>query len=235
MNKYLQDLVELSLTDKEIEGFAVEEKKAKVELDKTLAKIELNKKELVKVQDDIKEIDDKKSKSNIAIKELVDKLKGSDKKTAAIKTEREMRALQVEEGIAKERVDSLNADIERLDKIVQDKKSQAKTLKATISELTSRIDDLQQKADEKLKTIETQKRVSLETREAQTKDFPQKLLGFYQKIRCWAKDTTVVPVRKQACYGCYMRLNDKVYSEILRSEEIVNCPHCGRILYIENV
>jgi predicted nucleic acid-binding Zn-ribbon protein len=30
-----------------------------------------------------------------------------------------------------------------------------------------------------------------------------------------------------------MKLNDHVYSEVIRSEEIQNCPHCGRILYLE--
>jgi predicted nucleic acid-binding Zn-ribbon protein len=30
-----------------------------------------------------------------------------------------------------------------------------------------------------------------------------------------------------------MKLNDKTYSEVIKGDEIVNCPHCGRILYIE--
>jgi predicted nucleic acid-binding Zn-ribbon protein len=32
-----------------------------------------------------------------------------------------------------------------------------------------------------------------------------------------------------------MKLNDKTYAEVIKGEEIVNCPHCGRILYIERV
>jgi len=61
------------------------------------------------------------------------------------------------------------------------------------------------------------------------------VLAFYEKIRVWAGNTAVVPVKKQACYGCYMKLNDKTYSEVIKADEIVNCPHCGRILYIESV
>jgi predicted nucleic acid-binding Zn-ribbon protein len=30
-----------------------------------------------------------------------------------------------------------------------------------------------------------------------------------------------------------MRLNDKTYASVIKSEDIVTCPHCGRILYIE--
>ena len=61
----------------------------------------------------------------------------------------------------------------------------------------------------------------------------QKGLSFYQKIRRWAKNTTAVPVRNQACMGCYMAISDKVYSDIIKGEEIVTCPHCGRLLYLE--
>ena len=59
-------------------------------------------------------------------------------------------------------------------------------------------------------------------------------LNAYEKIKRWAKDSAVVPVKKQACYGCYMKINDKTYAEVIKAEEIVNCPHCGRILYKED-
>jgi predicted nucleic acid-binding Zn-ribbon protein len=61
----------------------------------------------------------------------------------------------------------------------------------------------------------------------------QKILTFYQKIRKWAQNSTVVPVKKQACYGCFMRINDKTYASVLKQDDIVTCPHCGRILYKE--
>jgi len=61
---------------------------------------------------------------------------------------------------------------------------------------------------------------------------PQKILSFYQKIRRWAGNSAVVPVKQQACYGCFMKINDKVYAEVIKSDEIVMCPSCGRILYM---
>ncbi|MDD2400008.1 MAG: C4-type zinc ribbon domain-containing protein, partial [Sulfurovum sp.] len=81
--------------------------------------------------------------------------------------------------------------------------------------------------------IEQSKAELFEKREALTRNIEQKILSFYEKIRIWAGNTAVVPVKKQACYGCYMKLNDKTYSDVIRGDEIVTCPHCGRILYIE--
>ena len=30
-----------------------------------------------------------------------------------------------------------------------------------------------------------------------------------------------------------LKINDKIFSEVIKGEEIVTCPHCGRVLYIE--
>ncbi|RUM75877.1 MAG: hypothetical protein DSZ11_01355, partial [Sulfurovum sp.] len=42
-----------------------------------------------------------------------------------------------------------------------------------------------------------------------------------------------VPVKKQACYGCYMKLNNSAYAELIQAEDIKTCPNCGRILHLE--
>jgi hypothetical protein len=31
-----------------------------------------------------------------------------------------------------------------------------------------------------------------------------------------------------------MKINDRVYADVIKSEEITTCPSCGRILYIEH-
>ena len=28
-------------------------------------------------------------------------------------------------------------------------------------------------------------------------------------------------------------INDKIYADVIKAEEITTCPHCGRILYME--
>ena len=73
-------------------------------------------------------------------------------------------------------------------------------------------------------------------KEALVGKMDQKIISFYEKIRKWAKNTSVVPVTRQACGGCFIRLNDKIYSNVIRSDDITTCPHCGRILYnpVEN-
>jgi predicted nucleic acid-binding Zn-ribbon protein len=95
------------------------------------------------------------------------------------------------------------------------------------------LEDVKSEDAEVLTDIDSKKAEHFKQREELCRNLEKKLLSFYEKNRIWAGNTAVVPVRKQACYGCYMKLNDKTYSEIIKGDEIVNCPHCGRILYIE--
>ena len=60
-----------------------------------------------------------------------------------------------------------------------------------------------------------------------------KILSFYEKIKRWAGNTAVAPIKNQACYGCHMKLTNRAYSDFLVTEEIFTCPHCGRIIYKE--
>lgn len=232
MNKYLSQLIELSKIDKEIDDFFVQE----AEVNKNLQALQDQKESLqsqfAKTEQDIKELKEKKKESDGLIKSLSQKLKENEKKNSLIKNEKELKALQLEEGIAKERINEFNDDIERIEKVISNKEEELKATKDLLSQTESKIKQESKNTKEQLAKISEQKDEVSQKRKEHLKDFPQKLLSFYQKIRSWAKSSAVVPVKKGACYGCYMKLNDRVYSDLLKSEEIINCPHCGRILYI---
>ena len=82
-------------------------------------------------------------------------------------------------------------------------------------------------------SIDADKGKLFDERTRKTMEIDMKILSFYEKIRVWARNTAVVPVKKQACYGCYMKLNDSAYATLIKSEELLTCPHCGRIMYLE--
>ena len=73
----------------------------------------------------------------------------------------------------------------------------------------------------------------LRKREKLNSQIEKNVCDFYEKIRQWAKKTTLVKMENGVCYGCFLKLNDQVYLEILKGEDIVTCPNCGRILYYE--
>jgi predicted nucleic acid-binding Zn-ribbon protein len=166
---------------------------------------------------------------------LNQKLTSNVKKSKDITTEKEMKALSLEEDIAKEKMTFANEEIQRLQNINKTKKSLLDEVGEKVNALTSDFNRINQDVSAQKEEIEQNKGVLFAKREELSRNIEQKVLAFYEKIRIWAGNTAVAPVKKQACYGCHMKLNDKAYSEVIKADEIVNCPHCGRILYIEPV
>lgn len=233
MNKHLEQLIDLSLIDKEIDAFEPQIEEANLQYDALLATKNAVVNEIATLSNEIKEEQIKKQKNELHLAELSAKLEDNGRKSAEIKTEREMKSLQLEEEIAKEQVSFANEEIARLEKLIDHKKAKIEELEVKAGEIETNLTGVKADVDQKLAQIDEARKIVFAKKEILVGAMNQKGLSFYQKIRRWAKNTTAVPVRNQACMGCYMAISDKVYSEVIKGEEIVTCPHCGRLLYLE--
>lgn len=233
MNKHLKQLIDLAEIDKKIDAFEPQIEEANYSYEAALAKTKSIETDIENLTDEIKDEELKKSKNELHLAELSDKLEEISKKSSDVKTEREMKSLQLEEEIAKEQVTFANEEIVRLEKIIESKKEQIESAKQTLEELTANLEKVKADVDEKLTEINTQRQTVFVEKEKLLGVINQKGLAFYQKIRRWAKNSTVVPVEEHACMGCHMIISDKIYVDVIKGEDITTCPHCGRILYME--
>ena len=234
MNKYLEDLIKLSKFDTAISMFEpkIENEKAKLAtFVETAASIKASINSIYLEIDDVKS---KRTKNNIHLAELKTKLENIAKKNKDVTNEKELKALQLEEEIAKEQISFANEEIDRLDNLSKSKEVVLKELQEKLAVEEEDIKEIQVAVDNTIEEISKERNVVYQERSELLEKFDNKILTFYEKIKRWAKDSAVVPVKKQACYGCYMKINDKTYAEVIKAEEIVNCPHCGRILYKED-
>ena len=233
MNAHLEQLVNLSKIDKKIDAF-------EPQLDAINAKVSDIRNEREKLEaitanlkNEIEESELKKRKNELHLTELSEKLAENSKKSADVKNEREMKSLQLEEEIAKEQITFANEEIERLDKVIENRQGEISGDAEKLAELVSSEDSMQAEVSTEITKVEKDRQKVFNEKQKLVSTMNQKGLAFYEKIRRWAKNTTAVVVRKQACYGCFIKLSDKVYAEVIKGEEIVTCPHCGRLLYIE--
>ena len=233
MNKYLEQLVNLSKIDKEIDAFGPKVESIESTLRAAIAKEQEVNASIVLLQDEVKDCKVKRSKNDLHLAELADKLTELSKKGAVVKTDKEIKALQLEEEISKEQCEFANEEIERLEKIIEVKEVDIVEKKEELAEITKETEEIRKSIESQINEIEAQRIKVYDEKQKLVSEMSQKILTFYEKIRKWAGNTTVVPVKKQACYGCFMRINDKTYAEVIKHEDIVTCPHCGRILYKE--
>jgi predicted nucleic acid-binding Zn-ribbon protein len=235
LNKHLTELIELSQNDQAIDSYTPELAAADKKVAKIQKKLDMAQSELDVLTKDIANNEAQVVTFEEQLTLLHEQLTLNTKKLKEISTEKEMKALAVEEDIAKEKMTFANDEIDRLQKINTTKQGllEASTEKVTV--LSAEHLSINEVVAVEKKEIDKIKGTLFVKREELSRNIEQKVLAFYEKIRIWAGNTAVVAVKKQACYGCYMKLNDKTYAEIIRAEEIVNCPHCGRILYLEPV
>ena len=233
MNKYLEDLVKLSKFDSQISSYEPQIENEKAKLATFIEIAEEIKSSINSTYAEIDDVKSKRTKNNIHLAELKSKLEDVSKKGTLVTTEKEVKALQLEEEIAKEQISFANEEIARLDEITVVREEELKELQEKLSAEEEGIKDLQVAVDNSIEEINKSRNEVYQTRSELLEKFDNKILTFYEKIRRWAKDTAVVPVKKQACYGCFMKISDQTFAEVIKSEEIINCPHCGRILYKE--
>ncbi len=234
MNKYLQDLIKLSKFDTAISMFEPKIEKEKAKLATFVETASTIKASINSIYLEIDDVKSKRTKNNIHLAELKTKLENIAKKNKDVHNEKELKALQLEEEIAKEQVSFANEEIDRLDNLAKSKEAILKELQEKLATEEEDIKEVQQVVDTTIEEINKERNEVYQQRSELLEKFDNKILTFYEKIKRWAKDSAVVPVKKQACYGCYMKINDKTYAEVIKAEEIVNCPHCGRILYKED-
>jgi uncharacterized protein len=234
LNKNLKELIELAQIDRELDSFSPQIDEIDAKIAKSQEKVDAIEEEMSQTKSEIEENSSKIKAFEDQIEVLSEQIKSHAKKSKDITTEKEMKALSMEEDIAKEKLSFANEEIDRINAINEKKTAMLQELE---NQLASAKEDFEKtnidnvaKKDE----IEQSKTKLYAQRDESTRSIEQKILAFYEKIRAWAGNSAVVPVRKQACYGCYMKVSDKAYSEVIRSEEIITCPHCGRILFVES-
>ncbi|ASM35430.1 zinc ribbon domain-containing protein [Campylobacter sputorum subsp. bubulus] len=232
MNIYLQQLVELSKIDAQIDSFEPRLKKAQKELAKKQDEQKAIDEKIENIISEIKDINSQQSQTNIHIAEFAAKIKEISKKSSQIKTDRESKALKIEEDVTKEQLDAANDDMQKYEKLIENRNALKDELEIQKKEILKEIESLENNSKDEIEAIEKDRKKVYDKKDKLISKMNQKILSFYEKVRKWAGNTSVVQVKKQACYGCFMKINDKTYASVLKGDDIITCPHCGRILYV---
>ncbi len=233
MNKHLEELIELSKLDKSIDDFTPLIETAQKKLARRAQKRD-------DILGQISELNATIDKANETVASYEEQIKALNEQMALgivkekeVKTEKEMKALSMEAELAKEKLGHANSEIERQQTIIASKTAEIESANSELESASAEYEKVSEEVAAKMASIDADKGKLFEERNTKTMAIDMKILSFYEKIRIWAKNTAVVPVKKQACYGCYMKLNDNTYATLIKSEELLTCPHCGRIMYLE--
>jgi predicted nucleic acid-binding Zn-ribbon protein len=148
--------------------------------------------------------------------------KRQDEYTAAIReTDAARKQISQLETQILEQLESL----EQTEAALAERAEEIATLNSDRESRLKAFDDAAQSDSAQLATAKTE-------REQLFSALPKALSAQYARIRNKIRDgVAVTEARNRSCTACFMALRPQVMSEIRRSEEIIICDNCGRILY----
>lgn len=233
MNKHLQELIKIANFDKEIDALEPKIAEKQQKLHGIFDAMSQKQDEILEIKSQILEISSKIKNANLIIDETQARIKTLAKKNSDVKNERELKSLSIEEELVNEQLAKANEDIEILEKDLQIKKEMMENLENAVSELKTAHADEEKNIESEIQKIRAEQKKLFAKKEALYAKLDTHLVSFYQKIRRWAKNTSVVQATNGACQGCFIRINDRVFASVKQGSEIVTCPHCGRILFLD--
>jgi uncharacterized protein len=176
----------------------------------------------------------KHGESEAQVKKLNDGMIKTKERLLEVKNNKEYQAMLKEIETAEKTRGDLESQIialmEEMDKLsMLVKKDEETLLQATVKhEEEKKIVEDDLSAVDADTVSWTEKRVGLQN------VIPSDLMARYERVKKRNKGVGVIPVWKAVCSGCHMNIPPQLYNELQRSNDLLSCPNCNRIMYFQN-
>jgi predicted nucleic acid-binding Zn-ribbon protein len=116
--------------------------------------------------------------------------------------------------------------IDQLQKAVKEQQEKKKALEDVFVREKQVLDAQDKKLAEELAQVETRQR-------AASARIEKSLLERYTQIKTTRKDQPLAAVRDGMCAGCRLQIPPQLIAQVKRSDDLLVCPYCRRMLYWE--
>ena len=120
--------------------------------------------------------------------------------------------------------------MEEMDKLALLVKKDDETLK----QAAGRHEEEKKVIEDDLSAVDADTMTWTEKRDDLQKRIPADLLSRYERVKKRNNGVGVIPVWKAVCGGCHMNIPPQLYNELQRSNDLLSCPNCNRIMYFKN-
>ena len=227
----LRDLQDIDLKKLEVDQQRQKGQNEKEKLHGEIARLQ----EMVdSLANDISDLEAEKKELKMALTQEQQNIERSESRLPQIKTQKEYVAVLKEIDTAKKLSKELDTQIaakdETLAGLSNDKAEKDAELENLSSQATARCAEI----DEQLTILEAQLAEMKSQRETLMKELPTSLRKRYDLLLARRGGLAVVEARSGACLGCNMHLPPQLFNSLLVAEDIQACPHCNRLLFVED-
>jgi len=199
------------------------------ELERIKGTIDVIEKEASGLKEAVGEVDLRISQAN-------ERISKNEEKIRSVSGNRELKALNKETSTAGKIIRQAEKDASELRGRLTEQGLLKEARQLEVERIETEIETLKAEFGEKRTTWKELLDGKKAERETLMTGLPEALYRVYESIRKKRGGRAVVPLRSEACQGCYMHVPPQLFVRLKRGdEEIIRCPHCDRILYVEGV
>jgi predicted nucleic acid-binding Zn-ribbon protein len=168
----------------------------------------------------------------VSLREKIEKYKAQQ---FEVKSNKQYDALGREIDYSQGRITKLTRELEQLESKASFAKEDAQKIGPEMEQLKA---ELKEKSDELALVNKEHEEEELKLRHEREKlvaRIQKSDLQMYERIRKAKTGLAVVPVKRNACGGCYNRVPPQRVLELRKNSRITTCERCGRILVSEEL
>jgi predicted nucleic acid-binding Zn-ribbon protein len=233
LNEQLRLLRELQDVDLQLKAIEADKERFPMEM-KNLDEKLASEKEMLKKREERIELLEKERRQKEGDLELEqERMRRAQSKLYDVKTNKEYQALLTEIETLKEINGQREIEILEIMDEIDKLKRELRKMEKELLETEQWIGAEKKRLEESLGKLDGALASKKRKRTMVTKKLSPELIALYQTLK-EKRQTAVVPARFGACQGCNMKIPPQMFNEVQRSEEIIVCPSCNRVLYWEN-
>lgn len=182
-------------------------------------------------QDELKA---RRAEYEAAIKKIGDGMIKTKERLLEVKNNKEYQAMLKEietaektRGEIETRIIALMEDMDKLSVLVKQDDE-------VLEQETRRHEQEKKSIEDDLSAVDTDTASWTEKRSELQKQISADLLARYERVKKRNNGVGVISVWKAVCSGCHMNIPPQLYNELQRSNELLSCPNCNRIMYFKN-
>ena len=148
-----------------------------------------------------------------------------------VKNNEEYRALESQVVMCRKEIEKLENRELNLMEAAEGIKEELEGCKQKLADARNRVDAEKDALDRRLtNTTEDIDRMK-QKRAKMIADIDKDALRIYTRIMNNKKDYAIVPVERDTCGGCHMKLTPQTVHDAKAGQKLVTCSYCGRLLY----
>jgi hypothetical protein len=227
----LKRLVDLQDLDKIIRGVTQEMDKLPEFLETQTLRLKELQAEKDAAAQDLEDLKSQRRAMEVEIADLEEGIKKSRQRLMEIKSNIEYRAMLKEIAYKEDQRDKTETRMLEIMELMEGKNQALAALDQQIGEQQALLAQEEEKLKAQMKELKKQLSGLEKERTRLREMVPRPLFKRYEFIRERRNGTAIAPVREGVCLGCNMNILPQQFIDLQKGEEIIQCPHCQRILY----